>query len=93
MREVAHAADSDPARLVATVEASARVYRTPSGEGEMVWRAWGDGAPLLLLHGGSGSWTHWIRTIPTLARTYQLWVPDLPGLGDSAMPPRPWTPA
>ena len=92
MRDVA-AADSDPARLVAAVEKSARIYHTPSGEGEMVWRAWGDGAPLLLLHGGSGSWTHWIRTIPTLARTYQLWVPDLPGLGDSAMPPRPWTPA
>ena len=91
MRDVGHPADS--ARLVAAVEEGARIYRTPSGEGEMVWRAWGDGAPLLLLHGGSGSWTHWIRTIPTLARTYQLWVPDLPGLGDSAMPPRPWTPA
>jgi pimeloyl-ACP methyl ester carboxylesterase len=93
MRDVANAADSDPARLVAGVEETACVYRTPSGEGEMVWRVWGDGPPLLLLHGGSGSWTHWIRNIPVLSRTYQLWVPDLPGLGDSAMPPRPWTPA
>jgi pimeloyl-ACP methyl ester carboxylesterase len=93
MRDLAQAAGSEEARLVATVEETARTYRTASGEGEMVWRMWGDGAPLLLLHGGSGSWTHWIRNIPTLARTYQLWVPDLPGLGDSAMPPRPWTPA
>ena len=46
-----------------------------------------------LLHGGSGSWTHWIRTIPELSRHYELWVPDIPGLGSSAMPPKPWVPA
>lgn len=28
-----------------------------------------------------------------LARHYEVWAPDLPGLGDSAMPPQPWTPA
>src|SRR5262249_26580958 len=43
--------------------------------------------------GGSGSWTHWIHNIPELSRHYQLWVPDIPGLGDSAMPPKPWVPA
>ena len=59
----------------------------------MVWRVWGSGEPLLLFHGGSGSWTHWIRTIPELSRAYQLWVPDLPGLGQSAMPPEPLLPA
>jgi pimeloyl-ACP methyl ester carboxylesterase len=83
---------ADPARVVAAIAGNARLYRTPCGEGEMVWRAWGWGEPLLLLHGGSGSWTHWIRNIPALAERYALWVPDLPGLGDSAMPPRPWTP-
>jgi len=59
----------------------------------MVWRVWGDGEPLLLLHGGSGSWTHWIRNISRLLPQYELWVPDIPGLGSSAMPPRPWIPA
>ena len=59
----------------------------------MVWRVWGKGEPLLLFHGGSGSWTHWLRNIPELARHYQLWVPDLPGLGQSAMPPEPLVPA
>ena len=59
----------------------------------MVWRVWGSGEPLMLFHGGSGSWTHWIRNIPELSRHYELWVPDIPGLGDSAMPPQPWTPA
>ena len=58
----------------------------------MVWRVWGVGEPLVLFHGGSGSWTHWIRNIPELSRHYELWVPDIPGLGGSAMPPKPWTP-
>jgi pimeloyl-ACP methyl ester carboxylesterase len=41
-----------------------------------------------LLHGGSGSWTHWIRNIPTLvACSRQVWAPDLPGFADSASPP------
>jgi pimeloyl-ACP methyl ester carboxylesterase len=59
----------------------------------MVWRVWGAGAPPHLFHGGSGSWTHWIRNIPELSRHYEVWVADIPGLGDSAMPPKPWVPA
>jgi pimeloyl-ACP methyl ester carboxylesterase len=59
----------------------------------MAWRVWGAGQPLVLLHGGYGSWTHWLRAIPALSLHYELWVPDLPGLGSSAMPPEPWTPA
>ena len=59
----------------------------------MVWRVWGAGEPLVLFHGGSGSWTHWMRNIPELSRHYELWVADIPGLGDSAMPPKPWVPA
>jgi pimeloyl-ACP methyl ester carboxylesterase len=71
---------------------AARKHETPCGDGTMVWRVWGAGEPLVLLHGGSGSWTHWIRNIPELSRHYELWVPDIPGLGSSAMPPKPWTP-
>ena len=59
----------------------------------MAWRVWGGGEPLVLLHGGSGSWTHWIRNIAELSRHYELWVPDIPGLGASAMPPEPFNPA
>lgn len=79
--------------VVAALTREAEVFRTPCGNGDLVWRRWGTGAPVVLCHGGSGSWTHWIRTIPALSRRYELWVPDLPGLGDSAMPPKPWTPA
>lgn len=86
-------AAADPAAIVDAVARGARVVRTPCGDGDMVWRTWGAGAPLVLFHGGSGSWTHWIRNIPTLAQHYELWVPDIPGLGQSAMPPKPWTPS
>ena len=54
----------------------------------MVWHVWGTlragELPLVMLHGGSGSWTHWLRSIEALlAQGRQLWLPDLPGFGDS----------
>jgi 2-hydroxy-6-oxonona-2,4-dienedioate hydrolase len=68
---------------------------TPVGDGaggEIVWHVWGEARtgvpPLVLFHGGSGSWTHWLRNIEALvADGRQLWVPDLPGFGDSEVPP------
>ena len=61
---------------------------TPCGDGFMVWHAWGEGEPLVLLHGGGGSWTHWVRNVEALAATgRRVLVPDLPGCGDSAPPP------
>lgn len=80
----------DPAAVVETMAAQSREVHTPCGEGRMVWRIWGQGEPVVLLHGGSGSWTHWIRTIPALQDRYTLYVADLPGLGDSDMPPMPY---
>lgn len=85
--------DKSPHAIVDALNSRARKLKTPSGKGEMVWRTWGRGSPLLLFHGGSGSWTHWLRNIEMLEQHYELWVPDLPGLGESAMPPDPWTPA
>ena len=70
------------------VLAQATALRTPCGDGEAVWHAWGDGEPLVLLHGGSGSWTHWLRNVQALAASgRRVLVPDLPGFGDSAQPP------
>src|SRR5690348_10991216 len=57
----------------------------------MVWRAWGSGSPLVLLHGGYGTWTHWIRNVVPLSRRFRVIAADLPGLGESATPPEPWT--
>ena len=73
---------------VAALDRAARRRETPCGDGAMVWREWGDGAPVVLLHGGYGSWQHWLRNIePLTAAGYRVVAPDLPGLGESALPP------
>lgn len=56
------------------------------GATRIAWHAWGDpgSEPLVLLHGGSGSWTHWLRNVePIAASGRRVIVPDLPGFGDS----------
>lgn len=65
------------------LDAAARVIRTPCGDGQMVWRLWGAGEPLVLLHGGTGSWLHWLPTIAAFRPDRLVVVPDLPGLGGS----------
>ncbi|GAC1341988.1 MAG: alpha/beta fold hydrolase [Acetobacteraceae bacterium] len=76
--------------------ASARRVETPfdpaDGPGTLVWHGWGAGPPIVLLHGGAGSWRHWVRNIPALAGSRTVWAPDLPGLGESSMPPMPYGP-
>ncbi len=71
-----------------------REIRTPCGDGQMIWRVWGEAAPerpaLVLLHGGFGAWNHWVRTIPSLEPHYCVVVPDLPGCGDSDDPAVPY---
>jgi len=61
--------------------------------GPMVWHEWGHesldkgASTLVLLHGGSGSWTHWIRSVaPLVADGFHVLAVDLPGFGDSALP-------
>jgi pimeloyl-ACP methyl ester carboxylesterase len=54
-----------------------------------VWHVWGDAdrPVVVLLHGGSGSWTHWVRNIAALREAgWRVLVPDLPGFGDSDLP-------
>jgi pimeloyl-ACP methyl ester carboxylesterase len=65
----------------------ARERRTVHAGACTVWHVWGSGEPVVLLHGGSGSWTHWIRNIDALvAAGREVWVPDMPGFGDSDKP-------
>ena len=62
---------------------------TPCGDGHMVWHAWGsdDHPVVVLVHGGSGSWTHWLRNIAYLRDAgWRVLAPDLPGFGDSDLP-------
>jgi pimeloyl-ACP methyl ester carboxylesterase len=61
--------------------------------GPMIWHEWGHdsldqgASTLLLLHGGSGSWTHWICNVaPLVTNGFHVLAVDLPGFGDSALP-------
>lgn len=77
-----------PAALAMLAQARERV--TVHAGARTVWHLWGEttGEPIVLLHGGSGSWTHWILNIEALVRTGRLvLVPDMPGFGDSDVPP------
>jgi 2-hydroxy-6-oxonona-2,4-dienedioate hydrolase len=81
---------AQPAALLAALEARALTVKTPCGEGSMVWRVWGEGEPVVLLHGGFGSWNHWVRNIEALAGRYRVIAADMPGQGDSDDPPQPY---
>lgn len=74
--------------LLNDLAAAAGRRETPCGAGRMVWHAWNEGAgpPVLLLHGGNGSWRHWVRNIPHLAARRHVLAADLPGLGESDLP-------
>jgi 2-hydroxy-6-oxonona-2,4-dienedioate hydrolase len=59
----------------------------PFANGQLVFRSWGQGKPVLLLHGGSGSWNHWVRNVRALvAEGREVWIPDMPGFGESTAP-------
>jgi pimeloyl-ACP methyl ester carboxylesterase len=46
----------------------------------------GDGPTLILLHGYTQTSRMWKPIIPTLAEKFSVIAPDLPGIGDSAIP-------
>ena len=81
----------DPRSRVARIEALGARLVTAVACGDMVWRAWGEGPPLVLLHGASGSWTHWIRNVLPLAERHRVLAADMPGYGDSDAPSEPHT--
>jgi pimeloyl-ACP methyl ester carboxylesterase len=68
------------------LDAAARRTDTDYMGHRVAWRRWGSGPAVVLLHGGFGSWTHWLRTIPVLSRAFTVIAPDMPGFGDSDRP-------
>jgi 2-hydroxy-6-oxonona-2,4-dienedioate hydrolase len=78
-----------PNDVIAAIERTGARHAMHHGAGETVWHVWGAGFPLVLLHGGTGSWMHWVRNIEALARNFMLLVPDIPGSGESDDPEPP----
>ena len=78
------------AEHIEEVAARSEIVRVPMGNGgRMMWHVFGAAAhkPILLLfHGGSGSWIHWIRNVLPLSQHFSVYAADLPGLGDSDPP-------
>ena len=49
----------------------------------VAYRVFGQGDPLVLLHGGAGNWHHWVRNVDVLARRFRVIAIDQPCYGDS----------
>src|SRR4051795_1864953 len=47
----------------------------------------GSGPPVVFVHGLSGSWQNWLEQLPGLAEDHRVVALDLPGFGQSPMPP------
>lgn len=75
------------------LEATAHRSETQHPHGSVVWRSWGEGTPVVLMHGSFGAWSHWVRNIRPLAEAHRVVAVDLPGMGDSDRPPTPFDPA
>ncbi|MGE4335703.1 MAG: alpha/beta fold hydrolase [Pigmentiphaga sp.] len=76
--------DASPAdHLAALALEGQRIEQPLESGGRLVWHTWGRGEPVVLFHGGHGSWTHWVRNVRALARHHAVWAADLPGFGDS----------
>lgn len=69
--------------LIAGIEKRSEELEARFEKTSIRWRRIGSGPPLVLVHGGNGSWLHWVRNIDALARHHTVWLPDLPGCGES----------
>jgi pimeloyl-ACP methyl ester carboxylesterase len=57
--------------------------------GEVNYVDIGEGAPIVFVHGISGSWQNWLENLPHFARNHRAIALDLPGFGMSPMPSWP----
>ena len=77
---------------ILTIEQSSTKIFIKSQDTKICWRSWGEGKALILLHGGYGSWAHWIKQAIPFSKQYNVLIPDMPGFGESDDLPLPHTP-
>lgn len=75
-----------------TIEQSSKKIFIKSQDTKICWRSWGEGKALIFLHGGYGSWAHWIKQAIPFSKKYNVLIPDMPGFGESDDLPLPHTP-
>ena len=77
---------------LSTIEKNCNKVFIKSKDSRVCWRSWGKGKPLILLHGGYGSWAHWIKQAIPFSKNYNVLIPDMPGFGESEDLTLPHTP-
>lgn len=77
---------TSPHPLISRLADAAELTTSACGDGRLVWRIWGAGPTLVLLHGDFGTWRHWARNIEALSRRFRVIAPDMPGYGESDLP-------
>ncbi|MDX2270613.1 MAG: alpha/beta hydrolase [Cyanobacteriota bacterium] len=60
-------------------------------EGKVAYRDWGDGIPIVMLHGFMATHAHWWYLVEQLADHYRCLAPDLLGFGRSSQPNIPYS--
>jgi pimeloyl-ACP methyl ester carboxylesterase len=78
-----HTPHDDAVSWLQALESRSQIHDVTVNGCLVRWRRWGEGRPLVLIHGGSGNWAHWARNIDHLSTGRAVWVPDMPGFGDS----------
>ncbi len=74
------------------IEKDSKKFFIKSKDSKVCWRAWGKGKPLIFLHGGYGSWAHWIKQAIPFSQDHKVLIPDMPGFGESDDLDMPHTP-
>jgi len=77
---------------LSAIEKNCNKVLIKSKDSKVCWRSWGKGKPLILLHGGYGSWAHWIKQTIPFSKNYNVLIPDMPGFGESEDLTLPHTP-
>lgn len=79
--------------VIARIEKMGTTHDVSHAGTRVRWRRFGPAQastpPVVLLHGGHGSWMHWLRNIQALSQHHVLWLPDMPGFHDSDVAPAP----
>ncbi len=71
-------------KIIEQFEKGSKKLFISTDETTVCWRIWGEGQTIILLHGGYGSWRHWVKQVTYLSKSYQILVPDMPGFGESS---------